>query len=116
MDIQCLNILHSSDQITYFIFECQTCLYILVAWTSLILGIVGSRSRSWQVFHQFSPFSTVSGDITKLLYRFSNKYNKLKHIVAYVNVMDGFNFGHCGIKVKVTKALVIKVACQKVSY
>ena len=27
---------------------------------------------------------------------------KLKHVVVYVNILDKFNVGHCGIKVKVT--------------
>ena len=28
--------------------------------------------------------------------------NKLKHVVAYKNILDEFSVGHCGIKVKVT--------------
>ena len=31
---------------------------------------------------------------------------ELKHVVVYENILDEFNVRHCGIKVKVTIALV----------
>ena len=63
---------------------------VLLSWT---LGIVRSSSRSRQTFESFSFYQTWSG--------------LRKYAVICENILDKFNVGHSGIKVKVIIALTM---------